>query len=251
MEEDISLIELITIVKKRLALIIHITLIGLLISAIYTFFIAIPSYNANTQLLVNRVQSTDIQQSDINTNLQLINTYKDIIKGPVILDDVRTQTSIALTHTQLSNKITITNESNSQVFSIRVDDTNPYVAAEIANTTASVFQKKLKNVMNVDNITIISPAVPNMSPVSPNNNLHLIIGFVLGGVIGVSIAFLLEFLDNTAKDEQFITNELVWASLGVISKMNPEDLAGDKQTSIMTPLEESTQIKSRRARLRV
>lgn len=246
MEDEISLVELFTIIKKRLALIINLTLLGLLITAIYTFFIVTPEYSATTQLLVNRTQQTEvIQQSDINTNLQLINTYKDIIKGPVILDDVREEMDLDLTHTQVSNKIAISNASNSQVFSITVNDTNPYVAAELANTTASVFQENLNEVMNVDNITVISPAVPDVSPVSPNNNLNLAIGFVLGGMIGVGLAFLLEFLDNTVKDEQFIVDVLVWTSLGVVSEMNPDDLAADKHQPLADQPTPSRRTRSR------
>lgn len=247
MEEEISLVELFTIIRKRLALIINITLVGLLAASIYTFVIATPEYSATTQLLVNQTNQTDaIQQSDINTNLQLINTYKDIIKGPVILDDVRDEMNLDLTHTHVSNKITISNASNSQVFSITVNDTNPHAAAELANTTASVFQENLNEVMNVDNITVISPAVANTAPVSPNNTLNIAIGFVLGAMIGVGIAFLLEFLDNTVKDEQFITGELVWASLGAVSEISPADLMPDKRqplTDQPTP--------SRRTRKRV
>lgn len=246
MEEEISLVELFTIIRKRLALIINITLVGLLAASIYTFFVATPEYSATTQLLVNRSQQTEtIQQSDINTNLQLINTYKDIIKGPVILDDVRDEMNLDLTHTQVSNKITISNASNSQVFSITVNDTNPHAAAELANTTASVFQENLNEVMNVDNITVISPAVANTAPVSPNNTLNMAIGFVLGGMISVGLAFLLEFLDNTVKDEQFITNELVWANLGAVSEIQPDDLTPDKRQPLADQPTPSRRTRSR------
>ncbi|SFC10931.1 Capsular polysaccharide biosynthesis protein [Alkalibacterium subtropicum] len=246
MEEEISLVELFAIIKKRLALIINLTLLGLLITAVYTFFIATPEYSATTQLLVNRTQQTEmIQQSDINTNLQLINTYKDIIKGPVILDDVREDLNLSLTHTEVADKISISNASDSQVFSITVNDTDPYAAAELANTTASVFQEKLNEIMNVDNITVISPAVPDTSPVSPNNTLNLAIGLVLGGMVGVGLAFLLEFLDNTVKDEDFIVEELGWTSLGIVSKMNPDDLKADEHQPLTFQPAESRRTRSR------
>src|SRR5690554_904126 len=99
MEEEISLVELFAIIKKRLALIINLTLAGLLIVAVYTFFIATPEYSSTAQLLANRTQQEEmIQQADINTNIQLINTYKDIIQGPVILDEVRDVMDLDLTH---------------------------------------------------------------------------------------------------------------------------------------------------------
>lgn len=247
MEEEISLQELYLIIKKRLGLIINLTLIGLLTVAFYTFFVATPEYSSTTQLLVNRDQQTDvIQRSDIDTNVQLINTYKDIIKGPVILDEVRDDLNMAQSHSALSDQITISNEQNSQVFSIRVTDTNPYNAAMIANTTASVFQENLDEIMNVDNVTVISQAEPNTTPISPNHTLNLAIGVVLGGMIGVGLAFLLEFLDNTVKDEKFIVDELGWTNLGRISEMSADELKSDGRQALP---ERSTEARATRSRV--
>lgn len=247
MEEEISLVELFDIIKKRMAWIINATLLGILLAALYTFFMAVPEYSSTTQLLVNRTQQTEvIQQSDINTNVQLINTYKDILKGPVILDEVREELDLDLSHSALSNKISISSENNSQVFSIKVTDTNPYDAAMIANTTASVFQENLDDIMNVDNVTVISEGTPNITPISPNNALNIAIGLVLGGMIGVGLAFLFEFLDNTVKDEKFIVEELGWTSLGRISEMTAEELKTDGRQALP---QRSTDTRSARSRV--
>lgn len=246
MEEEISLVELFGIIKKRLGLIINLTLTGLLIVSFYTFFVATPEYSSTTQLLVNRSQQTDmIQRSDIDTNVQLINTYKDIIKGPVILDEVREDLNLSQSHGALSNQITIANEANSQVFSIRVTDINPHNAATIANTTASVFKENLNEIMNVDNVTVISAAEANLNPISPNHTLNLAIGVVLGGMIGVGLAFLLEFMDNTIKDERFIVEELGWTSLGRIAEMNAEELKSDGRQDLPERTIESRTTRSR------
>lgn len=231
-EEEISLVELFSIVKKRMGWIINFTLLGLLIAAVFTFFIATPTFSSTTQLLVNRTQQTEvIQQSDINTNLQLINTYKDIVRGPVILDEVRETLNLSESHASLSDRISVSNQDNSQVFSIQVTDENPNNAAVIANTTATVFQENLDEIMNVDNITIISQAEPNLNPVSPNNTLNLAIGLVLGAMVGIGLVFLFEFLDNTVKDERFITEELGWTSLGRISEMTADELSADTKAA--------------------
>ena len=86
MEESISLTELFEVIRKRLALIIGLGLAGIALAAVVTFFLITPKYSATTQLLVNRAneegQSTN-QLADLQTDVQMINTYKDIIKGPV------------------------------------------------------------------------------------------------------------------------------------------------------------------------
>ena len=97
-------------------------------------------------------------------------------------------------------------------------------AQQIANTTSQVFQENAKDVMNVDKISIISGAVANTTPVSPNNKLNLVIGLVLGMMVGVGLAFLFELLDRTVKDEKYVTDTLGFPILGTVPEMSAKEL---------------------------
>lgn len=249
MEEEISLVEIVAILKKRLGLIINAVLVGILLTSIYTFFIATPQYSSTTDLIVNRGQadqSSVIERTEIDTNIQLINTYSDIITRPVILEHVLDELDLDLSSSELAEKFTITNENNSQMFTVTVTDDNPYDAATIANTTASVFQEQMPEILSVDNVAILSTAEPEQEPVSPNNTLIILIGSVIGAVIGIGLSLLIEFLDNTVKDDRFIVEELGWTSLGRVSEMSPDELSSDGR---LAPNEESE--KSRLTRSRV
>lgn len=251
MEEEISLVELFAIMKKRLGLIINAVLIGVLVASIYTFFIATPQYSSTTDLLVNRSQTDQpsmIERSEIDTNLQLINTYSDIITRPVILDHVVEELNMDISSNTLANQLTVTNENDSQMFSVTVEDDNPHDAATIVNTTAVVFQEQMPELLSVDNVAILSVAEPNTTPVSPNNTMNITIGIILGGIFGVGLAFLIEFMDNTVKDERFIMDEIGWTNLGRISEMTSEELASDGRKELPKRSEEQH---SRSARSRV
>ncbi|MGX7393435.1 YveK family protein [Carnobacterium mobile] len=245
MEEEISLAELFAILKKRMTMIISIGLIGIILAAGFTFFIATPNYSSSAQILVNRTTESaeGMQLNDINTNIQMINTYKDIIKGPVILNQVSERLETNLTTAQLSDKIEIETQANSQVFSLVVTDVSPLDAAEIANEVATTFQNEIGNIMNVENVTIISEAVPNNNQISPNNSLNLIIGLLSGLIIGAIAVFLIEFMDKTVRDERFITEELGWTSLGNVSEMT--------QAELVSTVETAKQKNTRRAQSRV
>lgn len=248
MQEEISLVELFGMLKKHVGLIINCMLIGVLVALIYTFFIATPQFSSTTDLIVNRGQSEQqsmIERSEIDTNLQLINTYSDIITRPVILDHVIEEIELEETSTELANKFTISNENNSQMFSVTVTDENPYDAATIANTTATVFQEQMPEILSVDNVAILSVAEPNLEPVSPNNILNVLVGIALGVMIGVGTALLFEFLDNTVKDDRFIVEELEWTSLGHVSEMSADELKSDGR---LAPNEEKEQKNSRLSR---
>lgn len=238
MEEEISLVELFEVLKKRLSMIISLSLIGLILAATFTFFVATPKYSATTQVLVNQSsQNTDgIQLNDINTNVQMINTYRDIIKGPVILEDVIETLELDATVTELSDQIEVVTQDNSQVFSLNVTSENPYTASDIANITAGIFQEEVGNIMNVENVTVIAEAVPSTEPVSPNNILNVIIGLMLGGMVGVGAAFLLEFMNKSVKDERFITETLGWSTLGNVSEMSDDELQAKMNTNKAKPV---------------
>lgn len=246
MREEISLVELFDILKKQAGLIINVTLIGLIIMTVYTFFIATPQYSSTTQLLVNRAHETEtIQRSDIDANVQLINTYSDIIRGPVTLEPVREELGMDISAASLREQINVTTENNSQVFSVEVTHNNPYDAATIGNTVATVFQENLHEHMSVDNVSVISAAEANVNPVSPNTTLNLAIGIALGGMIGVALAFLIEFMDNTVKDESFIVNEIGWPSLGRVTEMTPEELESHGRQETPEPILNSRSTRSR------
>jgi capsular polysaccharide biosynthesis protein len=174
-----------------------------------------------------------VSQQDINTSLELINTYSVIIRNDVVLEPVIDDLELDTTVGELREKISVQTENNSQVFSIRVQDTNPYTAAEIANTTAGIFQENIQRIMNVDNVTIISNATPNTNPVSPNKPLNLVIGVLLGLMIGVGLVFLRELLDNTVKSEDYVEAATGWPSLGQINRFSKNDLL------VKTPLPKS------------
>ncbi|MGM9985914.1 MAG: Wzz/FepE/Etk N-terminal domain-containing protein, partial [Bacillaceae bacterium] len=69
MEETISLKDLFGTLKKRLSLIIIITLCATIASGVISFFILTPIYQTSTQILVNQSKSENnfYQPSEIQT----------------------------------------------------------------------------------------------------------------------------------------------------------------------------------------
>lgn len=228
MEETISLRDLMEILKKRLRLIVLITVLAALISGIVSFFILTPIYQASTQLLVNQSKN-DQQMYDFNqvqANLQLVNTYSVIIKSPAVLEKVIKELKLDMTTDTLNQKITVDSEQNSQVLNVSVQDPDPDKAVLIANKIAEVFKQEIVKIMNVDNVSILSKADlgKDMTPVKPKPLLNIAIAVVVGLMAGVGLAFLLEYLDNTIKSEQDIEKRLELPVLGMVTTISEEDI---------------------------
>lgn len=221
MEEAINLKMIMNIFKKRIVVIIAIPIITLILSAIYTFFLTTPQYEASTQILVNQNQQSDqvITSSELQSNRELINTYNVIMTSPIILEEVIEQNPTTNTVSELQEKISVDSQEDSQVVTLTVQDANPNTASSLANSIAGIFEQEVTNIMNIDNVSILSKAQEsnNMTPVSPQPFLNLLIAFVIGVMGGIGLAFLLDFLDQTVKTEQDVENMLDLPILGSIS----------------------------------
>lgn len=231
MEETISLQEIFAVIKKRFLLILALVLGAALIAAAVSYFVLTPTYESSTKFIVNQGQqdpSVQYNVNDIRTNVELINTYNDIIESTAISADVVKELGLDISAEQLANKIQVSSQQDSQVVTVTATDTNPGVATELANTTVTVFQNKLPEIMNVDNVKVLTPAVlaADPTPVSPNPPLNIAIAIVLGGMVGVGLAFLLEYLDTTITTEVDVEQHLALPVLGVISHMDDEDVRG-------------------------
>lgn len=220
MEETISLKELMQTLRKRLALIIIITITAALVSGIVSYYYLTPTYQASTLLLINQSKDGDTTLNEIQTDLQLINTYSVVITSSKNLDPVIKKLDLNMTASQLKGKITVQNDKSAQTLIISVQDTNANLAAKIANKVAEVFAEE--KIMNIDNVKILDRADVPTSPINPNPKLNVAIALVVGLMASVGLAFLLEYLDNTIKTEQDIENILGIPVLGVIAVMGEE-----------------------------
>src|SRR5699024_7973901 len=126
----------------------------------------------------------------------------------------------------LADKITVSSEQDSQVVTVTVSDPQPKVASAIVNEVVTTFQNEIPEIMNVDNVNVLTTAeeVTNPSPVSPNVKLNIAIGLVLGLMVGVGIAFLLEYLDTTIKTRRDIERLDGVPIIGTVSTIEIEDL---------------------------
>ena len=196
--DEIDLRELIFILRKRLAIIF-----------ILIFLSVVISYN----------EIEDQQLSDITMYQKLLKTFSEIAKSRMVSEKVINDLDLGISIESLQSKISVTVVGDTQMMTIKATDKNPETAALIANKLSDIFKKEVAQIMQVENVEIIDPAVVPRSPIKPKPMLNIGIAFILALMVGVGLSFLLEYLDHSFKSSDDVVNFLVLPVLGAIPQM--------------------------------
>ncbi len=220
-EYEIDLKEIFDMLQKRWVLITGITVSALIISAIVSFFILTPIYEASTTMIVNYKQNQEsvMTYNDLQTSQKLVATYSEIVKSQRIADSVIEQLGLDLTANELNSKISVSQVGTTEILKIAVKDEDPQLAALMANTISKVFQQEINKMMEVDNVSTIDVAKVPEYPISPNKVMNLAIAGVLGLMGSIGLVFVLAFLDRTYKTPTDVERHLGLPLIGAIPDM--------------------------------
>lgn len=210
--KDINLKEIFNVIKKRFWLIFIITVISTMAGVAYSYFNK-PTllYQSSTRII-------------IGADSEFMKTLQVIIRDSTVLEKVIEKMGMERSPEALAGQISVQSIEASQVVSINVVDTDPVLAAEIANTTARVFKEEVPNIVNFNDVRYLSEAKVNAYPINENNNRTIMLALIVGLVAGIGLAFLVDSFDDTVKSEHDIEELLGIPVLGRVSKMNKKNI---------------------------
>ena len=238
-------------------------------------FVISPKYSSSAQILVNQKSNKNDPNAAYNTqqaNMQLVNTYKDIVTSHVILKDAsdrlanpvrvvkkakpakykttddgrkvlvrkaqpavieRDGKAYSVSASQLAKNISVATQQQSQVFSVSAKANTPEKAKAEANAVARSFRDQIPNIMNINNVTIVAPATNGVQSF-PNVKLFTLAGFVIGLVLTFAVIMIREMTNTTVRDDEFLIRELGLTNLGQISHFHLSSSFTIKNNSNMT-----------------
>lgn len=219
-----------TTIRSRIWLLLLFVVGSLLGTGLYTHYMVPPVYQASAKLIVNpsvpQEGAATLSWDQVNTSIRLIKTYKELILTSVIMDEVASRNaSFGISAESLTRMVDVDSVNETQVMTVRVSDLSYARAAVLANSIVQVFQEKLPDIMNVNNVSVLSLAKEEAAPrpVSPNMTLNLALALFASTVVAIGLIFLLDYLDDTIKCEEDIAVHLQMPTLAVISKMAKSD----------------------------
>lgn len=225
---EIDLLALVRAVWKKIWLVIAAVLVGAGIAFSYAKFMITPLYESKALMYVNNssisVGSTSfsISSGELSAAQSLVKTYIVILQSRQTLNTVIETANLPYTYEQLVSKISASAVNETEIFEIKVTDTNPEEAELIANTIAEVLPDKISNIVEGSSVRIVDYAIVPVYPVSPSVTKYAMLGFLLGGIISVGVIVLMELFNESIRSDDYLIQTYGLPILAVIPTIDGE-----------------------------
>ncbi|MFK4785456.1 YveK family protein [Fusobacterium sp. MFO224] len=222
-EDEIDLMDLIFVMIRRWKLIVLTTIPIIIIG--FLFALTRPSiYRAETTLMVSSgMTSVGIDNSDISLNQKLVITYSEVAKSRSILRRVIGKYDLETTPENLANAISISPVSDTEIIKLSYKNKDAQLAASVTNEFAKEFMNKVVEVMNIRNVKVVEPAEIPTRPLPKKRAIILAAFIILGGMVGMGLAFIVESIHKKLRKPSEIEKILGVPMLGMIPKFKGSD----------------------------
>ncbi len=221
-EDEIDLLQLLIALKRHIWAILAAAMIcGGLAGGISKFLIT-PQYESTAMMYILSKETTLTSLADLQIGSQLTTDYKIMVVSRPVLEDVIRQKKLDLTYQDLKKKISINNPANTRILTITVQDPDPYLAREIANSIARTSSDYIGDIMEMIPPKMLEEGVVEKIPVSPNNGKNALMGAFVGAILICGIIVLGILLNDTVQTEEDVEKYLGLTVLASVPEREEE-----------------------------
>jgi len=224
---EIDLLQVAKVIWKNLLLILLVgAFFGVAVYA-YTKLCVAPTYKADIMVNVNNNssqsgQKDSVSTSEISASKSLVSTYIVILTSRTVLNEVIEKAKLDYTYEKLSKMVSGESVSSTEILRVKVTAYSPEEAALIANTIAEVLPKRLAEIVTGSSAVVVDYAVAPKNPSSPHKGRNAAIGFIIGAMLAAAILVIRDMMDDTVRDETFLTDNFPIPLLASIPDLSEE-----------------------------
>ena len=232
---EIDLLQILRLLIANLPILVLATLTGCFLTYYVSSEMVSKKFESVTGIYVlnSTAQGEDdsITGSDLDVGSKLTNDYAELLKSRTVMNRVIADLDLQNTYPEMANvtpdvisgMVTIETSQNTRVLKIKVMDTNPTRAQDIANAVRKAGAVHIKNVMDIDAVNVVYEANLPDKPTSPNVKKNALIGGMLFFIVAAAIIIINMLMDDTIKTQNDVEKYLELSVLGAIPYDELED----------------------------
>lgn len=175
----------------------------------YAAFLITPKYASSIMLYVNNSSllgntTFSISSSELTAAQSLVKTYTVILKNRTTLNEVITKAGVSYSYEELYHMVEAKAVDETEVLKVTVTSTDPYEAANIANSIAEVLPGRISDIIEKSSMKVVDLGVVDTQKVSPNITKYTEVGVLLGAMIALAGLVVAAIMDGTIHDEEYL-----------------------------------------------
>lgn len=194
-----TLLELLQLLRKHLALVIILPLACGIGMGVFSFLFMPNEYTASTSMYV-LVKSENTSATSVNSDLSASQMVTNDVAKLIDSDRVTKDTAAALQMTSLKDyRISVSSETTTRVISLSVTGQDAPSTAIIANELAENVSAVAQEVMDIKAVNVIDKAETPTSPSGPKRLMYTAVAFLAGLFLAVAVVVLKDMLNTRVR----------------------------------------------------
>lgn len=213
-----TLLELLTLMRKHLKLVIALPLACALATALVSWAALPNTYTASVSMYVLTKASTasgadGITNTDLTASQMLTNDVATLIKSERVITD----TAKSLQMTSLDDyKVNVTSSTTTRVVTVSVTGESAQSVAIIVNQLAKTIDEVAQEVMDVRSVNVIDEAGEPQVPSGPPRVMYTTVALFAGLFVAMALVVLMDMLNTRVRNPEEIEELLGVSVIGRI-----------------------------------
>src|SRR5690625_4397850 len=165
--KEINIREFFLVLKKRFWIIVLVTILSTATGYFYSVYNNSPLYQTSTRIV-------------IGSDSDYMKTLMVMIKDPIVMEMLKEKLQLSRSAESIANQVEVMRIDDSQIIKISVIDKDPKLAVKIANTTAQSYKSEVDNILEFDDVQLLSGAKESHLPINGNKSRIVILTIIFG-----------------------------------------------------------------------
>lgn len=201
-----TLLELLALMRKHLALVIILPLACAVVTAAVCWGALPNEYTAETSIYALTKSSTGtetnldvVTSNDLSASQMLANDFAELAKN----DQIQDETAKAIGLDNLDDyRIEVNSSNTTRIIKVSVTGRDPESAAVVANELADEIGKTAVRIMNVEAVNVVSDAKAPEDPSGPRRALFTLVALVAGLFVAIAAVVVMDMLNTTIRSDE-------------------------------------------------
>ena len=215
-DDEIDFGEIFFVLRRKLWIIISCGIVGAAIALLYTMFLVKPLYQSSSMIYIFSKTTTVSSAFDLQLGKQLTVDFEILGKSRPVLERVISDLQLDTSYESLLKTVTVENPEDSRIIKITVQNNDPALASDIANSLAENLAARVAEVTDTTKPSSVEEAVPASIPISPNKSKNVMLGGIIGFLLSVGIILAMYYSDMSIRNEDDVKKYLGIGTLASI-----------------------------------